>query len=197
MKYYDDVLLGALRLAQADVELGRLDDARLENIFQTVTDVVDDISHVELGQSQKRDEDPLAEVSAPNVVKLSGEQLRGQVFCFPGLGRLDDCAVVIVADVLKRMGIAACPASLSNTKADKPSSVCICYLENISEARIGYASRKMSRQVPSAKIVFALLGGNETPVLVEEGVHMIAHSLEEAAAAFSSAKMPHGLSTGT
>jgi hypothetical protein len=82
MKYYDDVLLGALRLAQADAELGRLDDARLENIFQTVTEVVEDIGHAKLGQSQTGDEDPPVEVSAANIVKMSGEQLQGQVLCF-------------------------------------------------------------------------------------------------------------------
>jgi hypothetical protein len=34
--YYDQILVGALRLAQADAEQGRLDDVRLESIFRTV-----------------------------------------------------------------------------------------------------------------------------------------------------------------
>jgi hypothetical protein len=42
--YYDGILLGALRLAQADAELGRLDDIRLENIFKTVSEVVEDLA---------------------------------------------------------------------------------------------------------------------------------------------------------
>jgi hypothetical protein len=33
--YYDQILVGALRLAQADAEQGRLDDVRLESIFRT------------------------------------------------------------------------------------------------------------------------------------------------------------------
>jgi hypothetical protein len=36
LAYYDEILIGALRLAQADAEQGRLDDVRLENIFKTV-----------------------------------------------------------------------------------------------------------------------------------------------------------------
>ena len=32
LAYYDEILVGALRLAQADAEQGRLDDGRLENI---------------------------------------------------------------------------------------------------------------------------------------------------------------------
>ena len=36
--YYEEIVLGALRLAAADAALGRLDDKRLENIRQTVTE---------------------------------------------------------------------------------------------------------------------------------------------------------------
>lgn len=185
LHYYDDVLLGALRLAQADAELGRLDDARLENIFQTVTDVVDDLGHKALEESEVRELDVPAEESSAKVVKLRGGQFTGHVLCLPGLGRLDDCAVVVVADLLKRLGIAAGIASSSGMKADQATSICICYLENISEARIGYASRKLSRQAPSAKIVFALLGEPATSVAVEKGGQITAHSLEETAAAFT------------
>jgi hypothetical protein len=41
--YYEEILIGALRLAQADAEQGRLDDVRLENIFKTVSDFVEDL----------------------------------------------------------------------------------------------------------------------------------------------------------
>ena len=43
--YYDEILIGALRLAQADAEQGRLDDVRLENIFKTVSDIVEDLGN--------------------------------------------------------------------------------------------------------------------------------------------------------
>jgi hypothetical protein len=42
MAYYKEILIGALRLAQADAEQGRL--ARLENIFKTVSDLVEDLA---------------------------------------------------------------------------------------------------------------------------------------------------------
>src|SRR5512140_1645881 len=38
--YYEEILLGALGLAQNDAERGRLDDARLENIYKTVAEIV-------------------------------------------------------------------------------------------------------------------------------------------------------------
>ena len=43
-EYYDEILLGALRLAEADATLGRLDNARLENIHQTVSEIIEDLA---------------------------------------------------------------------------------------------------------------------------------------------------------
>ena len=52
--YYEEILLGALRLAQADAELGRLDDARLENIFKTVSEIVEDMAEHGSGEVSPR-----------------------------------------------------------------------------------------------------------------------------------------------
>ena len=41
--YYEEIALGALRLAAADAALGRLDDKRLKNIHQTVMEIVEDL----------------------------------------------------------------------------------------------------------------------------------------------------------
>lgn len=45
---YEEVLLGALRLAEADAAQGRLDDVRLENIHETVSEIIEDIASHEL-----------------------------------------------------------------------------------------------------------------------------------------------------
>jgi predicted PurR-regulated permease PerM len=187
LQYYDDVLLGALRLAQADASLGRLDDARLANIVQTVNEVVEDLGHTDIEKelSQNRTDDHGA-----NTLSFSSEQSSGQVLCRPGLGRLDECAVVVTTDLLKRAGITAYTGASSDIRADEVNSICICYLEDISEARIGYASRKLSRQSPSAKIVFALLGQNGTPIAMEGGAQTIVHTLKELSALFANPPMP-------
>ena len=43
-EYYGEILLGALRLAEGDAALGRLDDARLENIHETISEILEDIA---------------------------------------------------------------------------------------------------------------------------------------------------------
>jgi hypothetical protein len=76
-------LIGALRLAQADAEQGRLDDVRLENIFKTVSDIVEDLA--EHGNS---DTEPAARLtgrpsSDRKVVAFGSGDFGKPVFVFP------------------------------------------------------------------------------------------------------------------
>jgi hypothetical protein len=104
LAYYDEILLGALRLAEADAARGRLDDERLEKIHETVSEVIEDIgSHSAAKKTKEIDSAP-----APDkVVKIDARKFGKSVFCVPGLGRLDDCAALVVADILKREGFNA------------------------------------------------------------------------------------------
>jgi hypothetical protein len=159
--YYEKILLGALRLAQADAELGRLDDVRLENIHKSVSEIVEDLT--EHGDDTAPDAKAKARPSADGkVVTLSGAGFGKPVFVIPGLGRLDDCAVLVVADSLKRAGVDARVAGATTAIEDgEAASICICYLENVPKPRTDYALRKLSRKAPSARIVICLLNGPE------------------------------------
>jgi predicted PurR-regulated permease PerM len=155
-EYYDEILLGALRLAEADARLGRLDDARLENIHQTVSEIVEDLAGhraanvTALGQ---------AKAGSGKVVNMDARKLGRTVFCIPGLGRLDDCAAIVVADFLRREGIVARTAGAGTAiEADDAETVCVCFLEEVTEARTDFTRRKISRQAPSATVVVCLLG---------------------------------------
>jgi predicted PurR-regulated permease PerM len=159
--YYEKILLGALRLAQADAELGRLDDIRLENIHKSVSEIVEDLA--EHGNDTAPEAKAKGRPSAGGkVVSLTGASFGKPVFCIPGLGRLDDCAVLIVADSLKRAGIDARVTGATTAIDDgEAASICICYLENVSQQRTDYAVRKLSRKAPSARIVLCLLNEAE------------------------------------
>jgi predicted PurR-regulated permease PerM len=155
-EYYDEILLGALRLAEADATLGRLDDARLENIHQTVSEIIEDLAAhgtanvTTLGQAKS---------GSGKVVNMDARKLGRPVFCIPGLGRLDDCAAIVVADFLKRKGIVACTAGAGAAiETDDAETVCVCFLEDVTGARTDFTRRKISRQAPSAKVVVCLLG---------------------------------------
>lgn len=48
-------------------------------------------------------------------------------------------------------------AATTAIENDKASSICLCYLEDVSKARLDYAVQKLSRRVPAARIVVSLL----------------------------------------
>ena len=154
--YYEEILLGALRLAEADAAQGRLDDVRLENIHQTVSEIIEDIASHETGEARASGEPPARKAK---IVNIDARKLGKPVFCISGLGRLDDCAALIVADALKREGFNA-RVSGANTEIDAGNAnmICVCFLEEVSEARLSFTVRKFARRIPSATIVVCRLG---------------------------------------
>ena len=136
--YYEEILLGALRLAEADAAQGRLDDERLENIHETVSEVIEDIgSHAamqtkEIGSAQ----------AADKVVKLDARKLGKTVFCVPGLGRLDDCVALVVADVLKREGFNARISGI-DTEIENADMICVCFVEEVSAGSGGVHGKEI------------------------------------------------------
>jgi predicted PurR-regulated permease PerM len=191
--YYDEILIGALRLAQSDAEQGRLDDVRLENIFQTVSDIVEDLA--EHGNS---DTSPAARLtglpsSDRKVVPLGSGDFGKPVFCVPGLGRLDDCGVLVVADALKREGISArVTGATPAIKDDEAASICLCYLENVSRARLDYAVRKLSRKASAARIVVCLFTDAKRLSSASEQGTEPPRSLKATIAAFANPKSRSG-----
>jgi predicted PurR-regulated permease PerM len=183
--YYEQILLGALRLAQADAELGRLDDVRLENIFKTVSEIIEDLA--EHGNDAAPEAKAKGRPSAGGkVVTLTGANFGKPVFCIPGLGRLDDCAVLVVADSLKRAGVdARVSGATTAIQSGEAASICICYLENVPKPRIDYAVRKLSRTAPSARIVICLLNEAEPAGNSASHQQAAARSLSAVAAAFA------------
>jgi predicted PurR-regulated permease PerM len=160
--YYDEILLGALRLAQVDAELGRLDDVRLDNIFKTVSEIVEDLAERSSDDASPGEKAKGRAPAGTKVVTLTGGDFAKPVFCIPGLGRLDDCAVLVVADALRRAGIEARVSGATTAIEDgEAASICVCYLENVPKARIDYSVRKLSRKASSARIVICLLGDAE------------------------------------
>src|ERR1700730_9703318 len=154
--YYEEIVLGALRLAAADAALGRLDDKRLENIHQTVSEIVEDLGSYKVPSDEKTREDGSIK---GNVVDIDTRELGPTVFCTSGLGRLDDCVAVVLADFLRRRGVVARTAAATTAiENDAAETICVCFLEDVTAARGDFTIRKLSRQAPAAKVIVFLLG---------------------------------------
>ena len=153
--YYEEILLGALRLAQADAALGRLDDTRLENIHETVSEIIEDIASHETEKRAARE----ARAETGKIVHIDVRKLGKPIFCIPGLGRLDDCAALIVADALKREGYSArLSGAESEIAAGNAETICVCFVEPVSAARAAFTVRKLTRKSSSAHVIVCRFG---------------------------------------
>ena len=131
------------------------------------------------------------------VVSLAAADFGKPVFCLPGLGRLDDCAVLIVADALKREGINARVAGATTAIEDHDTaSICLCYLENVSRARLDYAVRKLSRKARANRIVVCLLTDTKQISSASEQGAEPPRSLKATIAAFANANSRSGSVVG-
>jgi hypothetical protein len=192
-EYYEQILMGALRLAWADSQRGRLDQQETQRIRDTVSELVEDLeSH---NESQNSSEDGVPPGKLKQLQKIvSGEAppsppinlVEGTVFCIPGLGLLDETVAMPLAQLLRREGI---PAEAKETETLPMSKlfaleikdvalICLCYLEHATPAQLHYTSRRLRRKVPGVSILVGIFNEtgqtpNSDPQQLPEGVEFL------------------------
>ncbi|MFL5047219.1 MAG: AI-2E family transporter [Xanthobacteraceae bacterium] len=204
IEYYETVLMGGLRLAQADAERDSLDRDRMQRIRDVVAEIVDDLDAHEgepEAAPESQEEGPLARLkkveaaACEDAAGLRPERWRtdAAVLCVPGGGLLDEAIAMALAQLIRRRGIGARAAeadALSMAKlfaldTKDAALVCLCYLENATPAQVRYAARRIRRKAPEAHVLVSLFGesdhiaGAEAPHLYA-GVELVTGSLRNA-----------------
>jgi len=193
-EYYEQVLMGALRLAWTDLQRGRLDQQEAERIRNTVSELVEDLeSHSDSRRAVSEDG------VAPENLEHAGEagsaeaslsplinRFEGTVLCIPGLGPLDETVAMPLAQLLRREGVAAISKETETLSISKlfgldlkdVALICLCYLEHATPAQLHYASRRLRRKAPGVPILVGIF--NETgqtpdsdPQQLPEGVEFL------------------------
>jgi hypothetical protein len=185
--FYQEILLGGLKLAQLDAARGTLDDEGRANIRDAVEEVVDDLrDHVDrppaahdrtaAARDKTDEETPLAHLSkAENAGNAWIDDLPERwtapdaVLCIPGVGELDEALAIIVAELVSRRGLgvrAEKAGALSMSRIfgldmKDTQLICVCYLEDVTAAQVRYALRRLRRKAPSAEIVISVMGETE------------------------------------
>jgi predicted PurR-regulated permease PerM len=191
--YYDTILLSGLRLADVDARLGRLDDERLDRVVATVNEVVDDLeTHadrqiVTAAETDDRSAlarlEPIEDSEAVSIVLSDHWKVPRAVLCIPGSSKLDEAAALVLAQMLRRRGLAAAAEkadALSMSKffaldLSESALFCVCYVDNPSSAKIHYAVRRLRKRSGGALIMVALLGSETDASAVKtEGALTIA-----------------------
>jgi predicted PurR-regulated permease PerM len=179
--YYEEVLIGGLKLAHADAKRGLLDDERLQSIREATAEIVDDLSAYEDSLESIPglvvDDDkqaPLRQITeAEKLPALSSQELPAHwqsaipVLCIPGSGPLDEAMALILAQLIEKQGIGARPESADALSMSRIFSLdtkdvallCLCYVANPTSAQIRYAIRRLRRKAPEAFILVSMIGG--------------------------------------
>jgi predicted PurR-regulated permease PerM len=175
-QYYEQILMGALRLAWADSERGRLDQQEAERIRSTVSELVEDLeSHNDSRNAPSEDGVPPGKLKqAEEIVSAKASPsppinpAKGTVFCIPGLGLLDETVAMPLAQLLRREGISAEAKETETLSMSKlfaldlkdVALICLCYLEHATPAQLHYTSRRLRRKAPGVPILVGIF--NET-----------------------------------
>jgi predicted PurR-regulated permease PerM len=192
--YYEQILMGALRLAWADLQRGRLDQQETQRIRNTVAELVDDLESyndsrnapsekgVPRGKLKKLDEVDSAEaLPSPTI-----NRVEGAVLCIPGLGLLDETVAMPLAQLLRRGGILAEAKETETFSISKlfaldlkdVALICLCYLEHATPAQLHYTSRRLRRKIPGVSILVGIFNENgqtsdSDPKQLPEGVEFL------------------------
>ncbi|MDQ8729380.1 AI-2E family transporter [Bradyrhizobium sp. LHD-71] len=166
--YCNDVLLGALKLAQADLDRGRLDSDRVADINHCVDEIIDDLTELEETDTEREPKAPLAsdKDASTNIVRLSGRDHPRSIAALPGRGRLDRAAALIVAFIAAREGFKAeVPKQSAPSLADfgNAVAVCVCQVSPLRESVQRYTVRRLRRTGAKQPLIIVALGSHVAP----------------------------------
>ena len=160
--YCNDVLLGALMLAQADLDRGRLDPERIANIATCVDELLEDLaeSDANAGREKKKADTQDAGASS-KIVRLAGRDPLLTVVALPGLGKLDRQAALVTAFVVAREGFkTAVPEQSTPSLADfgNAAAICVCQISPLHESQQRYTLRRLRRSAVTQPVIIVALG---------------------------------------
>ena len=161
-----------------------LDQTRLAAIRDTIRDLVEDLDEYEDLPPEEPPTSPLEEEdeAAPTTLPvLAPEALkpawRGEtpVICTAGRNPLDEAAALMLAQLLRKHGIAASvqgPQGLSETAADRSiyagaAMLCLSYVDLSTPAHMRYAIRRLRRMAPGAKVLIGCWSADLDPQALE------------------------------
>ena len=177
LAYYENVLVEALKLAQADADRGLLDGERKQRIRDVVAEVLDDLETHEDSPELVPDQDggPARPVSSEKdedaAERAAGpvhSHSKKQVLCIPGRDLLGEAFALIVAQLLAKEGIGAraeqsdalSVSRIFGLDTKDVELICLCFVGGATSAQIHYAIRRLRRKLPEAFIVLSLIGNN-------------------------------------
>jgi predicted PurR-regulated permease PerM len=176
-KFYDEVGLPALRLADQDRQRLVLTAERRAVITETVLEVIDDLEEVEEDEGKdaaapaKGKEKPESRADKAATPPLAppppAAAPAATVLCLAARSGFDFAAASMMAQLLRRRGFEAraLPADaislsgISSLKVDGVDCICLSYVGLAGLAQVRHGSRRLRRHAPATPIVVGLWPG--------------------------------------
>ena len=150
--FYDEIVIPALAMAEADRERGVLDSERLSIMSDTASEVLENLEDQSFRLRLHDEEGTQSGASNDAHHALS-------VLCVPGSRTTDRIAALYLADLLRRHGFRAkvgrfgAGLPLDQGEADRIDAVCISCIRHHAAAQARYLARRLRRVLPRAKMV--------------------------------------------
>lgn len=184
LAYYEDILLPALQLAQADASRGHLNEERKQRIRDVVAEIVDDLEAYE-DKPQIRADAAEGETTVPKdgqddlrvgahslAVVPEEWRVNKKVLCIPGRDLLGEALALILAQLIIKDGIGAhaeqsdvlSMSKIFSLDTQEVTLVCLCFVGSTTTAQILYSIRRLRRKMPMAFILLIPVGQKDIPV---------------------------------
>jgi predicted PurR-regulated permease PerM len=159
--YYEEVVLGGLRLAAAHVDRGALERSALRGVCETVLEVLASLADHEDAESSAPNLSPTDTGLERAPESDSCDDMAGvKVICFPGRGPLDPAVAAMMAQLLRRAGCEVHAQSRDPTQRgeavefEQEDVDAVCVLGMFDER----SSRRIQRVVRDARRGKVLIG---------------------------------------
>ena len=161
--YCDKILLGALTLAQSDLDRGRLDAEQIADINHCVDEIIEDLTEFDAAEATPEKQRPGNGTATErgNVVRLSGRDGARTVIALPGRGQLDRSAAMVAGFIVAREGFkTAVPeqSTPSLTDFSDAAAICVCQVSPVNESLVRYTVRRVRRIAATQPLILAALG---------------------------------------
>jgi predicted PurR-regulated permease PerM len=159
---YDLVIIPALSMAEAERHRGQLDDLRQKFIFQSTRMLVEDLAERAGEIMQEGTKDGTDKI--PTTAKVSTDA-GAQVLCIPARDEADAISALMLAQLLRRNGIAARELPFGTLNGDyreeidrhRPRVACVTSIPPFGFVAVRHVCRRLRSQVRETRIVAAVL----------------------------------------
>ena len=171
VRYYDEVALPGLVLAQADARRGRFGPERLNEMLELVEELIDELDDEDLlPTKKKKNEDEEGAEAQDNLPVLAPEELpetwrtEAPVLCVAVRSPLDQAAAAILAQLASKHGLGAkvldvqslTPANLRGIDFAPARVAALSHLDDAgSPAYLRFLIRRLRRRQPALPILIA------------------------------------------